>query len=153
MASRSFGSRGDASGFQAGMRMRDGGERKGRPLYRPALATEANAAAKLLKSRSSERWLSGRKRRTRNPVHGSTVTWVRIPLSPPDFPYGRGGSRPFHPPEICSCPVRTDVVSAPQAAKAHNKREKSRVRRVGEAWLQWPRRFSLPTATAIARIP
>jgi hypothetical protein len=31
----------------------------------------------------SERWQSGRMRRIRNPVYGSTVPWVRIPPSPP----------------------------------------------------------------------
>src|SRR5690606_33654585 len=31
-----------------------------------------------------ERWQSGRMRRIRNPVHGSPVTRVRIPPSPPD---------------------------------------------------------------------
>src|SRR5690348_12949288 len=37
IASRSFGSRGAAWAFQAGMRMRGDGGRKGRSLYRPAL--------------------------------------------------------------------------------------------------------------------
>ena len=31
-----------------------------------------------------ERWQSGRMRRIRNPVYGHTVTWVRIPPSPPE---------------------------------------------------------------------
>ena len=34
-------------------------------------------------TRIQERWQSGRMRRTRNPVHGYAVTWVRIPPSPP----------------------------------------------------------------------
>ena len=44
----------------------------------------------LIKSEAhcAERWQSGRMRRTRNPVYGSFVSRVRIPLSPPFFlPY------------------------------------------------------------------
>ena len=39
----------------------------------------------LIKSQAhcAERWQSGRMRRTRNPVYGSFVSRVRIPLSPP----------------------------------------------------------------------
>ena len=32
---------------------------------------------------NQERWQSGRMRRTRNPVYGYTVPWVRIPPAPP----------------------------------------------------------------------
>ena len=33
----------------------------------------------------AERWQRGRMRRTRNPVYGSSVSRVRIPLSPPNI--------------------------------------------------------------------
>ena len=37
----------------------------------------------LLECVKQERWQSGRMRWTRNPVYGSTVSRVRIPLFPP----------------------------------------------------------------------
>ena len=36
-----------------------------------------------------EGWQSGRMRRTRNPVYGYTVSWVQIPLLPPQIHAGR----------------------------------------------------------------
>ena len=49
-----------------------------RPGYR-------RRSAPCIIAHSAERWQSGRMRRTRNPVYGFAVTWVRIPPFPPDL--------------------------------------------------------------------
>ena len=53
--------------------------------YRSSFNSWANPILLVEFAFSAERWQSGRMRRTRNPVYGSFVSRVRIPLSPPLF--------------------------------------------------------------------
>ena len=62
------------------------GTRAEHPSLRRCRSTRIVGSAQTRRRTLQERWQSGRMRQTRNLVYGFTVTWVRIPPSPPYRP-------------------------------------------------------------------
>ena len=73
------------------------GTRAEHPSLRRCRSTRIVGSAQTRRRTLQERWQSGRMRQTRNLVYGFTVTWVRIPPSPPKPTSRQVPGRPITP--------------------------------------------------------